>query len=43
MNCKPLETLVGMAALKRIEWGDLEPTGERDARRFGSEIAFMLP
>jgi hypothetical protein len=42
MNCAPLETLVGMIALKRVEVGDLEPTGERKARWFGSEISFTL-
>jgi hypothetical protein len=42
MNCAPLETLVGMIALKRVEVGDLQPTGERKARWFGSEITFTL-
>ncbi len=42
MGCPALEAYVGGVVLKLAQRGDFQPTGEREARWFGSELNFNL-
>jgi hypothetical protein len=42
MGCPALEAYVGGVVLKLAKRGDFDPTGEREARWYGSELNFNL-